>query len=53
MEGEGGGGGIANTKMYTFFQQNVVAMLVCINEYGHRLTFEIFYYVKYYEKYSL
>ena len=41
---------MTNTKMYTFFEQNIVARFVCINEYGHRLTFGIFYYVKYYDR---
>ena len=42
--------GMANAKMYTFLEQNIVARFVCINEYGHRLTFGIFYYVKYYDR---
>ena len=41
---------MTNTKMYTCFEQNIVAWFVCINEYGHRLTFGIFYYVQYYDR---
>ena len=41
-----GKGGMANAKMYIFLERNIV----CINEYGHRLTFGIFYYVKYYDR---
>ena len=29
--------GMANAKMYTFLEQNIVERFVCINEYGHRL----------------
>ena len=44
--------GIANAKMYTFLGQNIVMLghsFAWINEYRHRSTFGIFYFVKYYD----
>ena len=42
---------MANAKLNrTDFGANIVARFVCINEYGHRLTFGICYYVKYYDR---
>ena len=37
-------------EIVLILEQNIVARFACINEYGHRLTFGIFYYVKYYDR---
>ena len=37
-------------EIVLILEQNIVARFVCINEYGHRLTLGIFYYVKYYDR---
>ena len=39
--------GYGECEIVLILEQNIVARFVCINEYGHRLTFGIFYYVKY------
>ena len=43
-------GGYGECEIVMILEQNIVARFVCINEYGHRLTFGIFYYVKYYDR---
>ena len=36
---KGDKGGIANAKSYSFWSKILYAKFVCVNEYGHRLTF--------------
>ena len=45
-----GKGGYGECEIVLILEQNIVARFVCINEYGHTLTFGIFYYVKYYDR---
>ena len=45
--------GYGECAIVLILEQNIVAKIDSLNEYGHRLTFEIIYYVKYYGKYSL
>ena len=45
-----GKSGYGECEIVLILEQNIVARFVCINEYAHRLTFGIFYYVKYYDR---
>ena len=49
-ESKEGKRGYGECEIVLILEQNIVASFVCINEYGHRLTFGIFYYVKYYDR---
>ena len=44
--------GVLN-KRWVLLEQNIVAKIVCLNKYGHRLTFGMFHYVKYSGKYCV
>ena len=40
-------GGMANAKMYTFLEQNIVARTFpCLHKFTHRLTYVIIYFSK-------